>query len=138
MQAVAFTNDGTKTVTVAGVSVSGDFAQTSACSAVAPGASCVVQVTFTPTALGARAGSLNINDNAPGNPHTVSLSGSGTAGAAPAITSLAPGRSPAGAAGLALLVSGSGFVSGSVVNWNGTPRATTFVGASQPPAAISA
>src|SRR5207248_124517 len=84
----------------AGIAASGDFAQTSACGAVAPGATCVVQVTFTPSALGARAGSLTINDNAPGNPHTVALNGSGTAGAAPAIAALVPSRGPAGAAGL--------------------------------------
>ena len=35
---------------------------------------------------------------------------------------------PAGP-GFTLTVNGAGFVSGSVVNWNGTPLATTFVSA---------
>ena len=35
-----------------------------------------------------------------------------------------------------LTVNGTGFVSGSTVNWNGSPRATTFVNASQLTAAI--
>jgi hypothetical protein len=37
-----------------------------------------------------------------------------------------------------LTVNGTGFVSGSTVYWNGSPRATTFVGRSQLTAAISA
>src|SRR5437588_965580 len=48
-------------------------------------------------------------------------------------TTVVPG-SPA----FTLTVNGTGFVSGSVVNWNGSPRATTFVSSSQLTAAISA
>jgi len=44
---------------------------------------------------------------------------------------IAPGR-----AGFTLTVNGTGFVSGSVVNWNGSPRATTFVSSSRLTAAI--
>jgi predicted dienelactone hydrolase len=43
--------------------------------------------------------------------------------------------SPGGAA-FTLTVNGTGFVSGSVVNWNGSPRATRFVSSSQVTAAI--
>jgi len=59
---------------------SGDFSLVSAnaCAPpVAPGGSCTVQVTFTPTATGSRTGSLTIMDNAPGSPQSVSLSGTG-------------------------------------------------------------
>jgi hypothetical protein len=48
-------------------------------------------------------------------------------------TTVVPG-SPA----FTLTVNGTGFVSGSVVNWNGSPRTTTFVSSSQLTAAISA
>jgi hypothetical protein len=48
-------------------------------------------------------------------------------------TSVAPG-SPA----FTLTVNGTGFVSGSVVDWNGSPRSTTFVSTSQLSATISA
>jgi hypothetical protein len=41
-------------------------------------------------------------------------------------TSVAPGSG-----GFALTVSGTGFVTGSVVNWNASPRVTNFVGGSQ-------
>jgi hypothetical protein len=43
-----------------------------------------------------------------------------------------------GGAGFTLTVNGAGFVSGSVVNWNGSPRATTLVSAGQVTAAILA
>ena len=57
---------------------------------------------------------------------------------APAITSLSPNSAIAGSAALTLTVNGTGFVSGSVVNWNGTALATMFVSATQLTAAVSA
>jgi chitodextrinase len=57
----------------------GDFAQTNNCgTGLAPGAGCTINVTFTPTTTGNRISSLILTDNAPGSPHTVSLSGTGT------------------------------------------------------------
>jgi hypothetical protein len=51
---------------------------------------------------------------------------------APQITSLSPDQAVAGGAEFTLTVNGSGFIDGtgsdrSVVHWNGSPRATTFV-----------
>ncbi len=43
-----------------------------------------------------------------------------------------------GGAGFTLAVNGTGFVSNSVVNWNGTARVTTFVSSSQIKADITA
>jgi hypothetical protein len=43
---------------------------------------------------------------------------------------LVPTTAAPGAAGFTLTVNGSGFVSGATVNWNGSPRATTFVSSS--------
>src|SRR5258706_229500 len=43
-----------------------------------------------------------------------------------------------GSGAFTLTVNGTGFVSGSVVNWNGSPRTTTFVSNSQLTASISA
>jgi redox-regulated HSP33 family molecular chaperone len=56
----------------------------------------------------------------------------------PAITSLSPSTATAGSAALTLTVNGTGFVSGSVVNFNGSARVTTFVSATQVTAAILA
>jgi PKD repeat protein/type 1 glutamine amidotransferase len=77
---VTVTNTGTAAATLVGVTATGDFAQTGNCgSTLATGASCTVNVTFTPTATGARTGTLSVTSNAPGSPHTVALSGTGTA-----------------------------------------------------------
>jgi trimeric autotransporter adhesin len=65
-------------ITIIG-SNSGDFARTTTCgSTLAINASCTINVTFRPTAVGTRTASVSIADNAPGTPHTVSLSGTGT------------------------------------------------------------
>ena len=54
------------------------FAVTSECKeTLAPGKSCKVSVTFTPTDTTAQSGELAINDNASGSPQTVGLSGTG-------------------------------------------------------------
>jgi hypothetical protein len=49
---------------------------------------------------------------------------------------LVPDAVAPGGSGFALAVNGTGFVSGSVVSWNGSARATTFVSSSQLAASI--
>lgn len=49
----------------------------------------------------------------------------------PAITSLSPSSTVAGSPSFTLTVTGTGFVSGSIVRWNGSDRTTTFVSATQ-------
>ena len=51
---------------------------------------------------------------------------------------IAPMSAVPGGPGFTLTVRGAGFVSGSVVNWNGSPRPTTFVDAGKITAAIPA
>ena len=51
---------------------------------------------------------------------------------------LTPAQALPGSAGLTLIVRGTGFVSGSTVNWDGSPRTTTVVSSSQVSAAINA
>ena len=48
------------------------------CGVVVAGSNCKVTVAFRPLAAGARSGSITVASNAPGSPHTVSLSGTGT------------------------------------------------------------
>jgi hypothetical protein len=88
-QAVTITNTGTAAATVSGVSVTGDFAQTNTCGSIAVGASCVVNVTFRPTASGTRTGTLTVTSNANNSPTTVALSGTGQGTTA---TNLAAGK----------------------------------------------
>ncbi len=51
---------------------------------------------------------------------------------------LVPGAVAPGGPGFSLTIRGAGFVSGSKVNWNGTPLATTFVGAGKLSAVVPA
>jgi Abnormal spindle-like microcephaly-assoc'd, ASPM-SPD-2-Hydin len=78
-RSITLTNSGTAAMTITSISTSGDFAQTNNCGAsLAVGASCTINVTFTPTTTQSRIGTLSVTDNASGSPQTVSLSGSGT------------------------------------------------------------
>ncbi|MBB5869298.1 hypothetical protein F4553_002677 [Allocatelliglobosispora scoriae] len=77
-QTVTVSNPGSIAVNISGVAVSGDFARTTTCGAtLAPGATCTVSATFTPTVSGTRTGQLSIGSDAQGNPHVVNLSGTG-------------------------------------------------------------
>jgi hypothetical protein len=99
-QPLTLSNNGGATLTITGsISVTGDFAETDDCGgSVAAGSNCTINVTFKPTATGARTGTLSVSDNAAGSPHTVALSGTGadfsiavTAGA-PTSVSVNPGQ----------------------------------------------
>jgi hypothetical protein len=85
-QSVTITNTGTEPLSIVkiGVGTSLDFAVVyPTCLALgnilAVGQSCVVSVTFTPTASGTRTATLSISDTATGSPQTVALTGIGTA-----------------------------------------------------------
>ena len=69
---------------------------------------------------------------------TVNQNGQQTTAAGPTITTLSPTSATAGSPAFTLTVNGSGFVSGSALNFNGNARPTTFVSASQLTAAIPA
>jgi hypothetical protein len=66
----------------------GDFSQTNTCSgatlAVADG--CTIALTFQPTAVGARAATVLISDDAPASPQSASLFATGATGPVPAAT----------------------------------------------------
>ena len=68
-------------LTISSIATSGDFAlasSTKPCgSTLAAGKNCKITVTFTPTAVGMRTGTLTITDNSPSSPQTVALSGTG-------------------------------------------------------------
>src|SRR5256884_151151 len=84
---VTLTNTGAAALTINSFAASGDFAATStgasACptspATLAAGGTCTINVTFTPTASGARTGTLSLADDAGGSPQMFSLSGNGTA-----------------------------------------------------------
>ena len=75
-QNVTLTNTGNAVINVSSIFATGDFAVTNDCGAsVAVGASCVLSVTFTPTDIGTRTGSVTIVTDAAGSPHVIDLSG---------------------------------------------------------------
>jgi len=77
---VTVTNDGTADLNVGTLGITGDFALANDnCSGqtVAPSATCAFDVTFTPSSVGAKSGSVSIPNDASGSPHSVSLSGTG-------------------------------------------------------------
>jgi uncharacterized repeat protein (TIGR03803 family) len=77
-QPATLKNMGDGPLSITSIASAGDFAQTNNCgSTVNAGASCTLMVTFTPTAAGTRIGTLSITDDAVGNPHQVSLTGTG-------------------------------------------------------------
>jgi hypothetical protein len=85
-QTITLTNAGTSNLAVSTVTLggtnSGDFAKTAdTCTGatVAASATCDVSVKFTPMASGSRAATLTFADNTSSSPHTISLSGTGTA-----------------------------------------------------------
>jgi hypothetical protein len=85
-QSVTLTNNGTGTLLISSLTISGNFAfATTATSCpytggmIAEGNTCTIDVTFTPTAAGTFTGTVTINDNAAGSPQTVTLSGTGAA-----------------------------------------------------------
>jgi len=80
-QTITLSNYGTITLSIAGITASTSFGETSNCnSTLASGASCTVSVTFTPGSTGSLNGTLSFADNAADSPQIVSLSGTGVAG----------------------------------------------------------
>ena len=79
---VTLANTGSGSLLINSISISGanagDFSQTNNCPAsLDQNASCLINVTFTPTAVGLRAAALGISDNSNVSPHTVTLAGTG-------------------------------------------------------------
>jgi hypothetical protein len=86
---VVITNTGTLPLTINGITItgalSGNFTETNNCTTVAINSTCTIEVTFSPTLLGAQSASVQIVSNAATSPNSVSLSGS-TLGSVSAVT----------------------------------------------------
>ncbi|HZP62995.1 MAG TPA: choice-of-anchor D domain-containing protein [Terriglobales bacterium] len=78
-QNVTVTNSGSGNLNVSGISTSNPgFAETDNCTTVlAPGASCVISIVFTPTQIGAETAVISISDNASDSPQMIMATGSG-------------------------------------------------------------
>jgi hypothetical protein len=79
-QSVTVTNTGVVSTSISGVSITGDFAQTSNCiTTLAPGATCAINVNYTPTVRGSENGNLTVSGNFAGASPVIALSGTGLA-----------------------------------------------------------
>ncbi|MGA8430401.1 MAG: choice-of-anchor D domain-containing protein, partial [Candidatus Sulfotelmatobacter sp.] len=119
-KSVSITNNLATSLSISALAISGDYTQTNNCgSSLTSGASCTANVTFTPTAIGARTGTLTVTDGGNNSPQTVSLTGTGTA--LPHITSLS---ASSGVVGASVTIQGTGFgaaQNGSTVTFGGSP-----------------
>jgi hypothetical protein len=78
------TNAGSATLTIKSITITqpdaSDFIQSNNCgSSLAAGANCTINVSFTPTVIGARSANVTVTDNASGSPQHVPVSGTGLA-----------------------------------------------------------
>jgi phospholipase C len=93
---VPLTNYGTTPVTISSISVTSNFNLQNGCpKTLAAGASCDVDVTFSPTSVGSASGNLTLSATDSPTPHVVPLSGIGTNVTASASSSVF-GRTPVG------------------------------------------
>ncbi len=80
---VILTISGNAALNFSAIAVSGDFALTTVATSckvgtpVAAGKTCKIKVTFTPTAVGTRTGSVTLTDNAGNSPQSIPLTGTG-------------------------------------------------------------
>ena len=103
-QYVTFKNTGSANLTFGAETFSGPFhwapATSSTCGAsLAPGASCTMGITFTPTAAGASTGALSVANNANPSPQTVSLTSAGASAVSTSANSSSSGSSSTSSSG---------------------------------------
>jgi hypothetical protein len=79
-QTITVVNEGTSPLTISSITVgSTDFAETDNCVGTVPGggATCAINVTFTPAATGAVTSQITLTDNLSSSPQSISVTGTG-------------------------------------------------------------
>jgi len=102
------------------------------------GATATVTVRFTPTLAALATGNVTFSVNGSSVSSTVTGTGLVTSNPVPTLSALSPTSAMAAGPAFTLTVTGTNFVNGSTVRWNGSARTTTFVSATQLTAAITA
>jgi hypothetical protein len=79
-QTITIQNTGAANLAISNIATTGDFTTTGNCATVPAGSNCSLTVTFTPTVVGVRTGTVTLTDNAGGGSQSqvVNLSGVGT------------------------------------------------------------
>jgi hypothetical protein len=129
-QTVTLFSVGTAALRITKIAGAGAAAETNNCPpTLAPGNSCTITVSFTPSTTGPGSGTINIADNASGSPQSIFVSGVAWGNPVPLLNQAASPADPiVGGSAFALKVLGGGFLPQAVVQWNGTPLATTYAG----------
>jgi len=78
VKTVTVRNTGTGNISISSTAISSDYSRTNTCGLLTPNATCNISVSFKPTTVGSRPGTLTITDTAAGSPHVVTLAGVGT------------------------------------------------------------
>jgi CxxC motif-containing protein (DUF1111 family)/uncharacterized protein YjdB len=79
-KAVSLTNNQSVTLAISSITPTGDFVQTNTCGgSLGAKSNCTINITFAPTAVGARTGAITITDSATNSPQVISLTGTGSA-----------------------------------------------------------
>lgn len=156
-QALQLTNPGPADLNILSISIgglnNGDFSATSSCgSTLAAGRSCTVQITFTPSAAGARVASLYVAGDVEGLTSAIGLSGNGVAtGPVPSIQAIVDswGYTAGVAPGLWVTIAGTNLagppetwdldgvdalpssLGGTTVTFNGAPAALFYASPTQ-------
>lgn len=130
-------------VNISSITISGmnshDFAVTggSCIEPLPPSGFCETQLTFTPSAMGARSASLVVGVTGVTTPISVPLSGTG-GNPIPTITSLSPASLYVGSSTVTVTINGTGFLTSSVAFVQNSPLTTTYVSATQIKAQVPA
>jgi len=112
-QQVTLTNAGSAALSISSIGVTGanlsSFAFPNPCgSTLAPGANCVIQGNFAPTAGGAMTAAITVADNASGSPQTINLTGAGVYPTTVLVTPSAASVSTAQPLTVTVVASGAG------------------------------
>lgn len=100
---------------------------------------CNIKIAFSPTTIGSEQGTVQIVSNDPIHPTlNVPLNGVGvSANVVPIVSSISPLSTPVGSAPFTLQVTGVGFSPASIIEVNGHPLTTTYIGDTSLSAAIA-
>ncbi len=130
---VTLTNNQATVLTINSIATSGDFAETNTCGAtVASKAKCTISVTFTPTVVGTRTGTLTVTDSGSNSPQTSSLTGTGTTAGLMSIA-VSPANSTVGAGNSEQFTATGTFTGGGTYNltqsvtWNSSKTTVATV-----------
>jgi VCBS repeat-containing protein len=142
-QSVTTAQDTARAITLSGSDVDGDALTYSVVAQPGHGtlSGTAPSLTYAPVAgySGTDSFTFNVNDGSlTSAPATVAITVTPSGSQAPIITSLSPASVLVGGTTFTLTVNGNNFVTGSLVQWNGSNRTTTFVSSQQLTAAISA